>query len=28
MYEVPVPFNCKDEEIEDALLKFVSDLVT
>jgi len=28
MYEVPVPFNCKEEEIESALLKFVTDLVT
>lgn len=28
MYEVPVPFNCKEEEIEAALLKFVTDLVT
>ena len=28
MYEVPVPFNCAEEEIEAALLKFVTDLVT
>ncbi len=28
LYEVPVPFNCKEEEIELALLKFVVDLIT
>lgn len=28
MYQVPVPFNCSEEEIEATLLKFVTDLVT